>query len=93
MNDEFKFQISGTNELITFAELEERLAVLAKYAIEETDRDLKWHFQHELDSVERRLVEVFDRRLQQPSTDRLQAKEQRTSIGKMKLHDIMIKFR
>jgi len=78
LNEEFKFQISGTAELLTFSEI---------------DRLLKDMMQDEIDRIERRLVEVFDRREERPASGRNPAEDHYGSIGKMKLADALIKFK
>jgi hypothetical protein len=76
MNEEFKFQVSGTAELLTFAEI---------------DQVLKDMMQSDLDKIERRLVEIYDRREDHPSTGATEGHY--GSIGKMRLKDILLKFR
>ena len=76
MNEEFKFELSGTNELLTLVEV---------------DQLLKDMMQSDLNKIENRLVEVFDRREDHPSTGNTDGHY--GSIGKMKLKDVLVKFR
>ena len=85
MNEDFTFMLKGTTDVVTYKDLEDRWGLLAKHAIEESDAQLKRYFQHELDSIERRLVEIYDRKLD--STN------EKGSIGRMRLHDVLLKFR
>ena len=76
MNEEFKFKPNGTAELLTFPEI---------------DQLLKTMMQSDIDKIENRLVEVFDRREDHPSTGSTDGHY--GSIGQMRLKDILIKFR
>lgn len=78
MNEEFKFKPNGTAELLTFSEI---------------DTLLKDMMQGDIDKIENRLVEVFDRRGNGPAPDHQPAESHYGSIGKMRLGDIMLKFK
>lgn len=76
MNEEFKFKISGTHRLLTFIEI---------------DQLLKDMMQSEIDAIENRLIEVYDRRVDHPSTGITSGHYGKTDT--MKLGDILVKFR
>jgi hypothetical protein len=76
MNEEFKFEIAGVPDLLTLPEV---------------DQLLKQMMQDEIDSIERRLVEVYDRREDHPSSGSTAGHY--GSIGRMRLKDVLLKFR
>lgn len=76
MNEEFKFKINGTHRLLTFIEI---------------DALLKGMMQEEIDAIENRLIEVYDRRVDHPSTGITSDHYGKTDT--MKLGDVLIKFR
>jgi len=76
MNEEFKFKVTGTTRLLTLIEI---------------DQVLKDMMQDEIDAIEDRLIEVYDRRVDHPSTGITSEHYGKTDT--MKLGDVLIKFR
>jgi hypothetical protein len=85
MNEEFKFRPAGTNLLLTFAELDQEMQRQYEKEVNQIDVAFQRQYDFEIKHLERRMIEIFDRRLGRDNdTD---------SLGKMKCRDVLIKFR
>jgi len=78
MNEEFKFQPSGTRRLMTFAELDMAVHALLKADVDALEERI-------IRVGENQNVEIFDRRLEQ--------KKDTMSIGSMRAADVLLKFK
>ena len=78
MNEEFKFQPSGTRRLMTFAELDAAVHKLLKDDVDALEERI-------IRVGENQRVEIFDRRLE--------TRQDTMSIGTMRASDILLKFK